>query len=251
MIPPDPCNGRQGDGRRVFLCSEDSPPSRGAGGPRSPVGSRGDAPGRRRRSFRAITPNQPLHSEESGMALQPARRYQVGTAELPSPPPGWDSFEAVMELALAKAREAATAGETPVGAVVLSARGKVLGQAGNAVITLSDPTAHAELLALRAAAARVGNYRLTDAILAVTLEPCLMCLGAMVHARVGLLVYGAPDPRTGAINSRLPGPDLPFFNHRFDVVSGVSAATSGQLLKDFFRSRRVRPDDDPDRDSAR
>ncbi len=177
------------------------------------------------------------------MALLPARRFAAGGTDLPCPPPGWDSFEAVMELALAEARLAGAAGETPVGAVVVSPEGLVLSRAANAPITLADPTAHAEMLALRAAAKRIGNYRLTGCLLAVTLEPCLMCLGAMIHARIGLLVYGAPDPRTGAVDSQLPGPDLPFFNHRFDIVSGVLAEPCGQLLRDFFRDRRSRVQD--------
>jgi len=173
------------------------------------------------------------------MALQPARRHTADAADLPALPPGWDSYEAVMGLALAKAREAAMADEAPVGAVVLGPDGEVLGAAGNGSIARSDPTAHAEILALRQAATRIGNYRLPPGtLLAVTLEPCLMCLGAMIHARIGLLVYGASDPRTGAVASQLPGPDLPFFNHRFDVIAGVSAPECGQLLKDFFRSRR-------------
>ncbi|EHJ46956.1 CMP/dCMP deaminase zinc-binding [Solidesulfovibrio carbinoliphilus subsp. oakridgensis] len=179
------------------------------------------------------------------MALQPARRFVAGGDMLPDPPPGWESFEAVMGLALAEAREAAALGETPVGAVLLSGAGEVLAQTGNGPISRADPTAHAEILALRQAAARVGNYRLPGSILVVTLEPCLMCLGAMIHARVGLLVYGAPDPRTGAVDSRLPGPDLPFFNHRFDVLSGVCADASAALLRQFFRNRRARPDGAP------
>ncbi|UJX40419.1 tRNA adenosine(34) deaminase TadA [Desulfovibrio sp. JY] len=172
------------------------------------------------------------------MALQPARRFAAGVVDTPPAPPGWDSFEAVMALALEKAREAAAQGEAPVGAVVLSAAGELLGAAGNAPITRHDPTAHAEILVLRQAAAHVGNYRLPGSIMVVTLEPCVMCLGAMIHARVGLLVYGASDPRTGAIASMLPGPDLPFFNHRFDVVSGVLKDSCGGLLRDFFRERR-------------
>lgn len=174
------------------------------------------------------------------MALQPARRHVAGAGPLPHPPPGWASFEAVMERALGLAREAAAAGETPVGAVLLAPDGEVLAEAGNAPISGNDPTAHAEMLALRRAAARVGNYRLPGSVLVVTLEPCVMCLGAMIHARVGLLVYGAPDPRTGAIDSRLAGPDLPFFNHRFDVVSGILAQDCGDLLRRFFRERRGR-----------
>jgi tRNA(adenine34) deaminase len=174
------------------------------------------------------------------MALQPARRYSVEAGDLPSPPPGWDSYEAVMELALAKAREAAATGEAPVGAVLLSRQGELLAQAGNAPISRTDPTAHAEMLVLRQAAEKLGNYRLTGSILVVTLEPCLMCLGAMIHARIGLLVYGAPDPRAGAVDSQLAGPDLPFFNHRFDVASGVSAEACGRLLREFFRDLRGR-----------
>lgn len=147
-----------------------------------------------------------------------------------------------MDRALEKAREAAALGETPVGAILLSAGGEVLGAAGNAPISSSDPSAHAEILALRQAARAVGNYRLPGAILAVTLEPCLMCLGAMLHARVGLVVYGASDPRTGAIASCLPGSDLPFSNHRFDVISGVLEPACGAVLREFFRARRLRPD---------
>lgn len=172
------------------------------------------------------------------MALQPAKRLDARTDALPAPPPGWASYEAIMELALNEARQAAALGEAPVGAIILSDHGEVLAQAGNAPISSSDPTAHAEVLAIRQAAAQMKNYRLLNTTLVVTLEPCLMCLGAIVHARVGRLVYGAPDPRTGAVTSQLPGPDLPFLNHRFDVVAGVMAEECGTLLRDFFRSRR-------------
>jgi len=181
------------------------------------------------------------------MALQPAKRFCAGRDALPAAPPGWGDFETVMAQALAMARQAGRAGETPIGAVVLGPDGALWGQAGNAVIGRCDPTAHAEILALREAAARVGNYRLTGATLAVTLEPCLMCLGAMIHARIGMLVYGAPDPKAGAVASRLPGPDLPFFNHRFAVVSEVAAGPCRRLLQDFFRSRRDRGRDAPRR----
>lgn len=174
------------------------------------------------------------------MALRPARRFTVTSPDLPAPPPGWADFEAVMEPALAQAKLAAAQGETPVGAVLLSPTGELLAEAGNAPIATNDPTAHAEMLVMRQAAAQMGNYRLTGTILAVTLEPCLMCLGAMIHARVGLLVFGAPDPRTGCITSCLPGPDLPFFNHRFDVISGVCADASANLLRRFFKDRRTK-----------
>jgi len=154
-------------------------------------------------------------------------------------PPGWRSWRIVMARALKLAWLAAEHGEAPVGAVVLDAQtGRILGEAGNSPISQNDPTAHAEILALRQAAQAVGNYRLTDAILAVTLEPCLMCLGALVHARVKGLVFGAADPKAGAIVSRLEGPALPFLNHRFPVLHGVLADQCGGMLSRFFAERR-------------
>jgi tRNA(adenine34) deaminase len=172
------------------------------------------------------------------MALQPVRRYAAAAGDLPEPPPGWPGFVPLMELALQEARAAAAQGEAPVGALLLSPLGEILARAANAPITAVDPTAHAEIQVLRQAATACGNYRLPGSILVVTLEPCVMCLGAMIHARIGLLVYGAPDPRSGAVDSMLPGPDLPFFNHRFNVVSGVLAAECGDVLRDFFRKKR-------------
>ena len=168
------------------------------------------------------------------MALLPAKRYAAGTDALPALPPGWDSYEAVMALALEKAREAGAAGETPVGAVVLSGAGEVLAMAANAPIGLADPTAHAEILALRAAAARVGNYRLPGTILAVTLEPCLMCLGAMIHARVGAarLRRGRPAHRGGGFAARRTGPALfqpPLRRGGRGVGSCLRAAVAGFL----------------------
>jgi tRNA(adenine34) deaminase len=102
----------------------------------------------------------------------------------------------------------------------------------------ADPTAHAEIVAIREAARRVGNYRLTGATLCVTIEPCLMCVGALVHARIGVLVYGAAEPRTGAIVSTVRGGDLPGHNHRFEVVSGVRERECRELMQAFFRGRR-------------
>lgn len=143
-----------------------------------------------------------------------------------------------MRLAMEEARAAEARGEVPVGAVVLSREGEILARAGNACITANDPTAHAEMAALREACRRIGNYRLDEAALVATLEPCLMCLGAMVHARVGLLVYGASDPKSGVAESRLDGFSLPFLNHRVQTHGGVLAVECGEMLTDFFRSRR-------------
>lgn len=146
---------------------------------------------------------------------------------------------AAMGRALRLARSAAGRGEIPVGAVVLR-DGVVLGAAGNFSVAAHDPTGHAEIRALRRAARCAGNYRLTGATLVVTLEPCLMCLGAMVHARIGGLVYGARDPKIGAVSSagsawgRTSG-----LNHRFPVHGGVREEESAALLRDFFRARRA------------
>ncbi|NDY57905.1 nucleoside deaminase [Desulfovibrio sulfodismutans] len=146
-----------------------------------------------------------------------------------------------MDPALAEARRAAAFGDVPVGAAVYSSRGELLAQAGNSPLRLGDPTAHAEVLALRQAAERLGNYRLSDCILVCTLEPCLMCMGAMVHARVGLLVFGAADPRTGAAGSRLAAMDLPFLNHRLKVFGGIRNDECAGMLRQFFKVRRERP----------
>lgn len=144
-----------------------------------------------------------------------------------------------MTRALRQAWRAGRGGEAPVGAVVLeAATGRILAEACNGPIEANDPTAHAEILALRDAGRALGNYRLNGAILAVTLEPCLMCVGAMVHARIGGLVYGAADPKAGAVSSALKGVELPFLNHRFPVLGGVLAAECGATLTRFFAARR-------------
>lgn len=147
-----------------------------------------------------------------------------------------------MRLALEEARAAEAEGEVPVGAVLVSRDGEILARAHNAPIGHHDPTAHAEILALRQAAERVANYRLDAPVLVVTLEPCLMCMGALVHARVGGLVFGAADPKTGAAASCLEVPRLPFLNHSFPVQGGVLAEECGALLKDFFAARRGKAD---------
>ncbi|AGW14170.1 putative CMP/dCMP deaminase zinc-binding protein [Megalodesulfovibrio gigas DSM 1382 = ATCC 19364] len=151
----------------------------------------------------------------------------------------WPDWDALMRLALEQAHQAAAAGEAPVGAVLLDAAGQVLGTGHNAPIATADPTAHAEILALRAAARACGNYRLPGSVLVCTLEPCVMCLGALVHARVAGVVFGALDAKAGALVSNLPGAALPFFNHRFWTLGGVLGETCGRLLSDFFRTRRL------------
>ncbi len=146
-----------------------------------------------------------------------------------------------MRLALDAARAAAEAGETPVGAVVLDpATGEVIAVAGNHPIGAHDPTAHAEIAAMRAAAMKLGNYRLTDLTLVVTLEPCAMCAGAISHARIGRVVFGAEDPKGGAV---VHGPrffDQPTCHWRPAVEGGLLAEESADLLRGFFRARRKR-----------
>jgi tRNA(adenine34) deaminase len=145
--------------------------------------------------------------------------------------------ETFLRLALAQAELARAAGEVPVGAVVVL-DGAVVGRGHNRPIASCDPTAHAEVVALREAARAVGNYRLTGASLYATVEPCLMCVGAIVHARVGTLVYGVRDPKGGAVRSLLDPGTLPL-NHRFEVVEGVLAEECRALLQEFFKARRL------------
>ena len=145
--------------------------------------------------------------------------------------------EAFMRVALAQAALGKSAGEVPVGAVVVH-QGKVIGVGFNQPISAHDPTAHAEVVALRAAAAAIGNYRLTDATMYVTLEPCLMCVGAMVHARIALVVYGVAEPKSGALQSMTSAHELPGLNHRLTTLGGVLERESRDLLQAFFRERR-------------
>lgn len=142
-----------------------------------------------------------------------------------------------LERALALARAAAEQGEVPVGAVLVK-DDALVAEGRNQPIALHDPTAHAEIVALRAAAVAAGNYRLSGTTLYVTLEPCIMCAGAMVHARVARLVFGAFDPLAGAAGSLVDAFALPGLNHRVDVQGGVMADKCGGLLKEFFRARR-------------
>jgi tRNA(adenine34) deaminase len=143
-----------------------------------------------------------------------------------------------MRRALDLARCGEAEGEVPVGAVVV-ADGRILAETWNRPVSLDDPTAHAEILALRAAGQALGNYRLAGATLYVTLEPCAMCAGAMVHARIARLVYGATDPKAGAAGSVFELLRAPALNHRVEVTGGVLAAECGELLRAFFQARRL------------
>jgi tRNA(adenine34) deaminase len=144
---------------------------------------------------------------------------------------------ACMELALAEARMAANAGEVPVGALVIR-DGEIIARAGNRNLRDHDPSAHAEIVALRQAADRLGNHRLTGCVLYATIEPCAMCAGAIIHARISRLVYGARDIKAGAAGSVLDVINHPRLNHKLEVISGVLAEECSLLLKDFFSLRR-------------
>jgi tRNA(adenine34) deaminase len=161
---------------------------------------------------------------------------------VPLPEPGAPAAEADrrwMDEALREAAAAGERGEVPVGAVVVVDE-HALGKAGNASIAHHDPTAHAEVLALRAAAASTGNYRLPGATLYVTVEPCLMCIGAIIHARVARLVFGCHDPKAGAVGSQFDLAADPRLNHAVAVTAGVGEEACRDLLQRFFRARRAR-----------
>jgi tRNA(adenine34) deaminase len=145
--------------------------------------------------------------------------------------------EEYMREALRLAREGAASGEVPVGAVVV-AGGEIVGRGSNSPIARNDPTAHAEILALREAAGRIGNYRLEGATLYCTLEPCVMCAGALVTARIARLVFGARDLRFGGVRSKFQIADSDLLNHRIEIVEGVLAAECVELLRGFFGERR-------------
>ncbi len=146
--------------------------------------------------------------------------------------------ETMMLLALEQARAAEAAGEVPVGAVILSPQGEVVAHGENRVLRDSDPTAHAEMVALRAAGEVLGNYRLVGCTLYSTLEPCSMCAGAILHARIARLVFAASDPKAGACGSVLDVMNHPRLNHQVEMVAGVLAQECGQMLTEFFRARR-------------
>jgi len=143
-----------------------------------------------------------------------------------------------MRAALAEAAKAAALDEVPIGAVIVH-EGAIIGAGFNQPISSHDPTAHAEVVALRAAAAAIGNYRLGGATMYVTVEPCLMCVGAMVHARIALVVFGALEPKAGALQSMTSAHELPGLNHKLTAIGGVLADESRALLQQFFQSRRT------------
>ena len=143
-----------------------------------------------------------------------------------------------MQLALQEAKKAGQIGEVPVGAVLVSENGKILSAAYNQTIKLVDPTAHAEILALRKAAQKINNYRLLNTTLYVTVEPCIMCMGAIVHARISRLVFGALDPKWGAAGSLYNYAEDDRLNHRVEITADVCADDCRRLMQDFFRARR-------------
>lgn len=149
-----------------------------------------------------------------------------------------DDDRTFMALALAQAEAALNVGEVPVGAVVISPAGEVIGAGHNRTILDADPTAHAEIVALRQAAAHMANYRLPGMSLFVTLEPCVMCMGAMLHARLARVVFGATDPKTGACGSVLDIASVGQLNHQTQVAGGILAEPCGHILRAFFRARR-------------
>jgi len=165
--------------------------------------------------------------------LSPATRADI---RLPSSAQS-SSDELWMEEALRAAQRALEAGEVPVGAVVVY-EGRIVGQGYNRNLVESDPTAHAEIVALREAAKTLGNYRLGDCELFATIEPCAMCAGAMIHARIRRLVYGADDPKAGAVRSVFQVINHPGANHQIEVRGGVLAGRSAEILQEFFRKRR-------------
>ena len=153
------------------------------------------------------------------------------------PTPGAQTDELFIEEALRAAQRALEAGEVPVGAIVVCG-GKIVGRGGNRNLADSDPTAHAEIVALRQAGTAISNHRLEDCELFVTIEPCAMCAGALVHARLKRLVYGADDPKAGAVHSVMQVLNHPSLNHQMEVRGGVLAGRCAEILQEFFRSRR-------------
>jgi tRNA(adenine34) deaminase len=171
--------------------------------------------------------------ESSAQSLESGVRSPKPEAQSPKP-----LHDRWMAAAIEQARRARDAAEVPIGAVVV-VDNEIVGRGFNQPISSGDPTAHAEIVAIREAARHVGNYRLTGATLYATVEPCLMCVGACVHARIGTLVYGAPEPRTGAIVSTVRGADLPGHNHRVEIVGAVREEECRALMQEFFKAKRL------------
>lgn len=184
-----------------------------------------------------LPPPQPLPARGRGSgikvhSLPPPRGEGLGEGDARPSDAYW------MSHALRLAQQAAEQGEVPVGAVLVDQNGELLAEGYNRPIADHDPSGHAEMIALRAGAKAIGNYRLTGTTLYVTLEPCVMCAGAIVHARVQRLVFGAPDPKAGAVNAVYDVISNPRLNHRVEWTGGVLEAECGQILRDFFRARR-------------
>ncbi|MEZ4524466.1 MAG: tRNA adenosine(34) deaminase TadA [Desulfobacterales bacterium] len=150
------------------------------------------------------------------------------------------SYEHMMQLAMEQAKNAAKCGEVPVGAVLISESGELLSAACNSVIGHHDPCAHAEILALRKAGRIIGNYRLPGTVLCVTIEPCIMCMGAIVHARVSRVIYGARDPKWGAAGSLYDFSADARLNHHPEIIRGVCEAECREMMQAFFRERRIK-----------
>ncbi|SHN55061.1 nucleoside deaminase [Desulfovibrio litoralis] len=158
---------------------------------------------------------------------------------IPQPPPPWKTWEELMDLALIEAEYSASLNEVPVGAIIVDKSGDILAKTGNRCISNNDPTAHAEILALREAAQRIKSYRLCECYLIVSLEPCLMCLSAIFNARLKGIVWGAKEPKTGAISSRLNGFELDCFLHdNIWELGGIKEEKSEEILKVFFKKCR-------------
>jgi len=149
-----------------------------------------------------------------------------------------DTHEYFMELALKEAKSAEQIGEVPVGAILVSENGEILSAAHNQTIKRTDPTAHAEILALRKAALEINNYRLLNTTLYVTVEPCIMCMGAIVHARISRVVFGAADPKWGAAGSLYNVAEDDRLNHHVEIITGARAEDCRRLMQDFFRAKR-------------
>lgn len=156
----------------------------------------------------------------------------------PPLPTGWNNWEELMNLALEQAAKAASTGEVPVGAIIVDAAGNIIAAAHNNVINGNDPCAHAEVCAIRQAAQKLGNYRLNNCVMLVSLEPCLMCTAAIVQARIAGLVYAAAEPKSGTVSTCCNALNFPFHNHKVWYMGGVLEQESSALLQNFFAQRR-------------